>query len=65
MTKPEATLPSCDGWCEKTGEVAMIDQAGFAYCEPCGMTRRQYEPCRKLRPHELNRLRRGEQLTHY
>lgn len=55
----------CDGWCENTGAVAMIDQGGYAYCEPCGMTRRQYEPCRKLRGWELRKLERGGQLAHY
>lgn len=58
-------LPTCDGWCEHTGEVAMIDQAGFVYCEPCGMRRRDGEPCRKLRPHELNRLRAGKTIGRY
>lgn len=62
---PEAAALTCDGWCEQTGPVAMIDTAGFAYCEPCGMRRRQSEPCRKLRPHELQKLTRGEQLAHY
>lgn len=56
---------TCDGWCDHANPVAMIDTAGFAYCEPCGMTRRMYEPCRKLRPYELRRLERGEQLARY
>jgi hypothetical protein len=56
---------NCDGWCDKTGSVTHIDQAGFAYCTPCGERRRQSEPCRKLRPWELRKLERGEQLARY
>lgn len=57
--------PTCDGWCDKSAPVTHIDQDGFAYCTPCGQRRRQYQPCRKLRPHEAKRLVRGETLTHY
>lgn len=46
-------------------EVGYLDTAGFVYCEPCGLTRRQYEPCRKLRPWELRKLERGEALARY
>jgi hypothetical protein len=45
--------------------VAMIDDKGYAYCTDHGLDRRYWRPCRKLRPHELRRLERGEALTHY
>lgn len=56
---------TCDGWCENANPIAMIDQDGFAYCEPCGMRRRDHQPCRKLRPYELRKLQRGQQLARY
>lgn len=46
-------------------EVTHIDDKGFAYCTAHGEQRRQYRRCRKLRPHELARLKRGEALTRY
>jgi hypothetical protein len=58
----------CDGWCEQAGgEVAYIDESGFAYCTGCGQRRQAdgWKRCRKLRPHELRRLQRGEQLVSY
>lgn len=45
--------------------VAYIDNKGFIYCEHHGKRRQGYRPCRKLRPHELNRLKRGEVLARY
>ncbi len=45
--------------------VTHIDSKGFIYCTDHGQTRRHYQRCRKLRPHELNRLRRGEQVKRY
>lgn len=56
--------------CDMTDEcdqlVTMIDIKGWAYCTEHGLQRRYYVmPCRKLRPHELNRLKRGIPLTHY
>lgn len=55
----------CDMRAGCTGEVTMIDSAGFVYCEPHGLDRRQYEPCRKLRPYEKRKIERGEMLTRY
>ena len=55
----------CDMRKDCTEPVTMLDSAGFAYCTTHGLERRQYEPCRKLRPYELRRLERGEQLTKY
>lgn len=57
---------TCDGWCNQTNDVAMIDEKGFAYCTPCGQRRRESgRRCRKLRPHELNRLRAGLTIPSY
>lgn len=61
--------PKCDGWCERDGSAPLthIDESGFAYCTPCGVKRQQdgWKRCRKLRPHEINRIMRGEQLRRY
>lgn len=46
-------------------EVAMIDDSGWVYCKNHGLQRRSWKRCRTLRPHELNRLKRGEQITKY
>jgi hypothetical protein len=55
--------------CEMTDDcpepVTMIDRNGFIYCTDHGIGRRDWKPCRKLRPHELRRLARGEQVTRY
>lgn len=48
-----------------TAPVTHIDQKGYAYCTKHGLERRDYRPCRKLRPWELHRLLRGEPLTRY
>lgn len=55
----------CDMTRDCVAPVSHIDQKGFAYCTPHGLERRLYQPCRKLRPHELRKLHRGEQLTRY
>ncbi len=56
---------SCDMNKECGHEVTHIDNSGFIYCANHGVERRSWKPCRKLRPHELNRLRRGEQVKRY
>jgi hypothetical protein len=43
----------------------MIDRKGYVYCAADGIERRFYVDCRKLRPHELRKLERGEQLARY
>lgn len=54
----------CDmGDCNRM--VTHIDEKGYVYCTDHGIERRSWKRCRKLRPHELRRLRRGEPLTHY
>jgi hypothetical protein len=45
--------------------VTMIDDHGWIYCTEHGLLRRPWRRCRKLRPHELNRLRRGLQVRSY
>ena len=60
----KATL-TCDMREDCTEPVTHIDSSGFAYCTPHGIDRRAWKPCRKLRPWELRRLERGEQLRRY
>lgn len=62
---PKAVELTCDMSTECTDPVAMIDNKGWIYCERHGLERRSWKPCRKLRPHELNRLKRGEPLKRY
>ena len=64
MTQTLATL-TCDMEKDCIAPVAMIDTAGFIYCENHGLDRRQWEPCRRLRDWELRRLERGKPLTRY
>jgi len=59
------TMPTCDGEKGCEGQVTHLDTAGFVYCATHGAWRQRYEPCRKLRPHELNRLARGQQIEKY
>lgn len=64
-TNTARTLPICDMVEGCTAPITMIDMAGYVYCTRHGMERRGYEPCRRLRPHEINRLARGEQVQRY
>lgn len=59
------TTPKCDMWLSCTEPVTHIDDKGFVYCTTHGLERRGWRPCRKLRPHELRRLERGEQVKSY
>jgi hypothetical protein len=45
--------------------ITMLDQKGYVYCTEHGLSRRSYIPCRKLRPYELRRIERGEQIVRY
>ena len=56
---------SCDMAHECDAPVTHIDDKGYTYCTPHGVSRQGYRPCRKLRPHELRRLERGDTLAHY
>lgn len=57
--------PKCDMEADCTGEVTHLDESGFVYCEPHGIQRRSWKRCRKLRPHELSRIRSGQQIKKY
>ncbi len=58
-------VPKCDGEAGCDKPVTHLDTAGFGYCTDHGIWRRQYEPCRKLTPAELNRLACGQQIEKY
>lgn len=60
----------CDGHHDEPrliGSVGYIDDKGYAYCETCGPRYQgtMWRRCRKLRPHELRKLQRGETLPSY
>lgn len=62
----EPIILQCDMSSDCTEELAYIDDSGFAYCTDHGQMRQQSgRRCRKLRPHELNRLKKGLQLKSY
>ena len=61
---PDGTLV-CDMAADCKGTVSHIDDHGFIYCAPHGEQRKSWRRCRKLRPHELNRLKRGQQVKSY
>jgi len=61
----EPAMPHCDMRAGCEHDVTMLDQDGFVYCEAHGLARRRYQPCRKLRPAELHKLARGEQIRKY
>ena len=63
--RPALIVPKCDGEAGCDKPVTHLDTAGFGYCTDHGIWRRQYEPCRKLTPAELNRLARGQQIEKY
>lgn len=49
------------------GTPAYIDDRGFAYCADHGPLMRDpmYRRMRKLRPHEVRKLQRGETIARY
>jgi hypothetical protein len=61
----QAQALTCDMVADCAQPVAMIDPKGFVYCASHGLQRRQVMPCRKLRPAELAKLARGEQIRKY
>lgn len=63
-TRTDGTL-QCDVELDCTEHPTMLDTAGFVYCAEHGLDRREYEPCRKLRPHEQRKIERGEALARY
>lgn len=63
-------MPTTDIRCDMADDcmedVTMLDDKGYVYCEAHGLERRDVGyRSRKLRPHELNRLKRGDTLTRY
>lgn len=57
--------PTCDMVEGCTEPIAYLDRKGYIYCTKHVKARQSYQPCRKLRPFELNRIRRGEQVERY
>lgn len=59
--------------CEMSGNctrpVTHIDEKGYIFCTEHGIERRGYGDyriyCRKLRPHEINRIAHGDGLRSY
>lgn len=62
---PPHKQPSCDMVADCKAPIAYLDKKGFVYCESHGKQRQASQPCRKLRPHELKKIARGEQITRY
>lgn len=62
---PLTTEPRCDMRHDCTAPVTMISDGGWIYCTHHGEQRRQWERTRKLRPHEMNRIRRGQTIERY
>ncbi len=56
---------TCDMEADCVQEITHLDDKGYVYCTPHGIERQLDRRCRKLRPHELNRLTHGEPLAHY
>ena len=46
------------------GEIAYVDNKGFVYCGNHGPVRKQYCPCRKLRPAEAKKLEAGQAIKY-
>ena len=65
MTWTTTMTLRCDMTDECEAPVSHIDQKGYAYCTEHGIERRSWMPCRRLQPHELHRLERGEPLARY
>ncbi len=55
----------CDMKRECSDPITHLDTKGFIYCTNHGLQRRQHQPCRKLRPHELKRLQAGQAIQKY
>lgn len=55
---------SCDMKRDCTAAVTHIDNKGYVYCTEHGVKRKAVRPCRKLKPAELEQLRRGEPISY-
>ena len=56
---------TCDMHEECNLPTTYIDESGFIYCTGHGLARQSWKLCRKMRPHELRRIERGQQIDHY
>ena len=65
ITVEDREVLSCDMETNCPAEVTHIDNKGYVYCTEHGLDRRDWRPCRKLRPWELRRLQRGKPLNRY
>lgn len=55
---------TCDMEKDCPEPVTYIDNHGFVYCAKHGRERKYNMPCRKLRPYELNRLRKDQTIRY-
>lgn len=55
----------CEMTTDCTDQVAYLDESGFIYCADHGAQRQSWKRCRKLRPYELNGLRKGKPVKKY
>ena len=66
MSRSEDGTLHCDMSFACKEEVTMLEDKGWVYCTSHGIMRRMDQRrVRKLRSHELNRLRAGKPLTKY
>lgn len=61
----ETKAVRCDMRADCEEPVTHIDSNGFVYCTDHGIQRRDWKPCRKLRPWELRRILSGRPLSRY
>ena len=57
--------PQCEMEKDCAETVTHLDNSGYIYCTAHGIQRRRYQPCRKLRAHELRRIERGDTVKTY
>ena len=57
--------PACDMKEDCAEPVTHIGEKGYIYCATHAPDRRGWERVRKMRPHELNRIKRGQPLKKY
>ena len=62
MSYRDDGTPACDMKADCTEPVTHIGEKGYIYCTLHAPDRWQLERVRKMRPHELNRIKRGEPL---
>ena len=65
MMLKEITVLICDMVDGCMEPVTHLDNKGYVYCTDHGIGRRDWRPCRKLRPWEIRRLLRDQPLARY